>query len=424
MTGQSNGPAPPPSITTPTTTPVSVSLDDLKHGKYPLRLLLDSGSTQSNQGLIANPSPAGTIPSSTLEAAFGPDSLGIIVVHSLDPTFATQRSRLLSYASHLARLPEATLASLEDPGSHYLVGWSRGRETLRSGRYDTLKGSYYANPASSDPAAEAKARELYPRLPEYNAPNVWPPGEVLPGFRAAFQELCDAIVGTAALVARACDRYAVANVEGYGEGYLERVVTSSVATKARLLHYFPSDPSSPVEDGDEDDDWCATHLDHGCLTGLTSAMFLDEAVAFDDPSPPSSSGVRQQQEKHPSGFLPVLPELDTSPDPKAGLYIHSRAGAVVKVAIPRDCLAFQTGLALERITRGKFRAVPHFVRGVRASSSSSSVADDGQGEGRKVARVARNTLAVFTQPNLWEIVDDERGLDFAAFAREIVEKNH
>jgi hypothetical protein len=29
---------------------------------------------------------------------------------------------------------------------------------------------------------------------------------------------------------------------------------------------------------------------------------------------------------------------------------------------------------------------------------------------------------VFTQPNLWEKVDERR--DFAAFAKEIVEKNH
>jgi isopenicillin N synthase-like dioxygenase len=79
----------------------------------------------------------------------------------------------------------------------------------------------------------------------------------------------------------------------------------------------------------------------------------------------------------------------------------------VKVSIPRDCLAFQTGEALEVITQGRFKAVPHFVRGAA------------QGKG---GPVSRNTLAVFTQPNLWENIDNER--DFAAFAREIVEKNH
>lgn len=232
--------------------------------------------------------------------------------------------------------------------------------------------------------------EKYPSFPEYTAPNVWPSEELLPGFEQTFRELCIFIIDTAALVARACDKYAEANIEGYQKGYLEHVVKTSVSTKARLLHYFPSQESSNDASGDEDD-WCATHLDHGCLTGLTSAMFVDEAAH----TPQTGSA-----------FAP-LNELERSPDPKAGLYIHSRTGQTVKVSIPRDCLGFQTGEALEIITRGKFKAVPHFVRGA------------GPGVGGKVAR---NTLAVFTQPNLWEKVDEKR--DFAAFAKEIVEKNH
>jgi isopenicillin N synthase-like dioxygenase len=118
-------------------------------------------------------------------------------------------------------------------------------------------------------------------------------------------------------------------------------------------------------------------------------MFVDEATNLP---------------KTGASFSP-LQELDRSPDPKAGLYIHSRTGTVTKVSIPRDCLAFQTGEALEIITQGKFKAVPHFVRGAAVGG-----------------KVARNTLAVFTQPNLWEKIDEKR--DFAAFAKEIVEKNH
>lgn len=80
------------------------------------------------------------------------------------------------------------------------------------------------------------------------------------------------------LVARACDRYAEREIEGYEKGYLERVVGGSTTTKARLLHYFPAEPAKEGEEEKEenDDDWCATHLDHGCLTGLTSAMFINE----------------------------------------------------------------------------------------------------------------------------------------------------
>lgn len=109
-------------------------------------------------------------------------------------------------------------------------------------------------------------------------------------------------------------------------------------------------------------------------------------------------------------YLPTLGELETSPDPTAGLYIQSRTGTTVQVKIPRDCIAFQTGEALERITKGKFKAVPHYVRGVRA----------GFGDG---AKIARNTLAVFTQPNLGEIVDSKMGITFGEFARGVVEKN-
>jgi isopenicillin N synthase-like dioxygenase len=206
------------------------------------------------------------------------------------------------------------------------------------------------------------------------------------------------IIDTAALVAKACDRYAEANIDGYKPGYLAHVVKTSLTTKARLLHYFPADPSSSTQESDdatpeEDDDWCATHVDHGCLTGLTSAMFLDEAstLPIPDPTPTTS-----------------LPELPQSPDPAAGLYIRSRTGTVVKVNIPRDCLAFQTGEALQLITKGKFRAVPHFVKGAKCAGGKE--------------RIARNTLAVFTQPNLGEEVQE--GLTFAEFARGVVAKNY
>ncbi|KAF2006685.1 Clavaminate synthase-like protein [Amniculicola lignicola CBS 123094] len=334
---------------------------------------------------------------SALEDAFGPASLGIIVVKDLPSEFHALRHKLLSYSSALASLPQEELDKLESPASKWLVGWSCGKETLKDGRYDTLKGSYYVNCAPGFEEQQKAVAERYPSLPEYTAPNVWPAKELLPEFEETFRELCTLIIDIAALVARACDKYAEANIDGYKTGYLEHVVKTSVSTKARLLHYFPS-PESPGEETSvekNEDDWCATHLDHGCLTGLTSAMFVDETA-----HPPQTG---------PS-FAP-LEELEHSPDPKAGLYIHSRTGQVVKVGIPRDCLAFQTGEALEVITKGKFKAVPHFVRGAGAGA--------GAGIGGKVAR---NTLAVFTQPNLYEQVDAQR--DFAAFAKEIVEKNH
>jgi len=319
--------------------------------------------------------------------------LGIIVVKGLPERFAELRKTLLSYSSYLANLSDEQLQQLESPGSKWLVGWSCGKETLKNGQYDTLKGSYYVNcaPAFEDPVKHSYLQEHYPSFPEYTAPNVWPAEDILPGFEAAFRQTCELIIETAVLVAKACDRYAEAKIEGYAKGYLERLVQTSIVTKARLLHYFPPKDGSQPEAVD-DDDWCGTHLDHGALTGLTSAMFVDEAT---------------HQPTLSEGMYSPLPELDSPPDPRAGLYIHSRSGTVTKVSIPRDCLAFQTGEALEVITQGKFRAVPHFVRGAAP---------------RKGGKVARNTLAVFTQPNLWEKVDDKT--TFAEFARQIVEKNH
>jgi len=348
-----------------------------------------------------------TVPFSTLLSAFGPSSLGILVVTDLPPNFPTLRSRVLANSSHLAALPSPTLQSLTNPTAKYLVGWSHGVETLRPGVVDTQKGSYYINCAFyQHPSLQGADAERHPGFEEYTAPNVWPPEDPekgIPGFKSAAEELITLIIDVAVLVARACDKYAESEVADYKPGYLEHVVKTSTTTKARLLHYFPAEPTKAEtgttsgqisnghldDDSSNDDDWCATHLDHDCLTGLTSAMFVDESS-----TPPAN----------PATSLTEIP----SPSPRAGLYIRSRQNETVKVNIPRNSLAFQTGEALELITKGRFRAVPHFVRGAAGT--------EGQ-------RVARNTLAVFTQPNLDEIVDSDAGITFGEFARGVVKKN-
>lgn len=294
------------------------------------------------------------------------------------------------------KITDIRIAKVEKPETKYNVGWSCGKETLANGRYDTEKGSYYVQPINNA-ELEEKARRLYPNVPEFTTPNVWPDEKVLPGFEQTFETLCRLIVNIAAIVARNCDRYGVSKLEGYQDGTLENIVRGSVCTKARLLHYFPPPPPNPGNErtdsaGAIDDDWCATHHDLGALTGLTSQMFVDEEA-----HPPFAK---------PDGSLPFLPELDSHPDPKVGLWIKDRAGRTTQVHIPRDCLAFQTGEALQIITRNKFRAVPHFVRGAQPD---------------KAGKIARNTLAVFTQPNLWEMVDDTR--DFAALGQFIIGNN-
>ena len=293
---------------------------------------------------------------------------------------------------------------LENAKAKYLTGWSLGKETLKNGQVDTFKGSYYANCAFYvDPdleCARPTADFSEDNFPEYLSANVWPDEPVLPGFKPALTGLCSLIIDVAILVARACDRFAQQDIQGYPKGYLEHVVSTSSTTKARLLHYYPQ-KEDPTDKSEDDDDWCATHLDHGCLTGLTSAMFIDEQT--NSTAVPSDAGTGT------GASLPPLPELDASPDPEAGLYIKSRSGETYQVKIPRDCIAFQTGEALERITAGRFKAVPHFVRGARPGAGGGSV--------------ARNTLAVFTQPNLGEEVDISQHLTFGEFARGVVSKN-
>lgn len=247
-------------------------------------------------------------------------------------------------------------------------------------------------------------------FPEFTAPNVWPSEKSLPGFQDIFEELCILIIDTAVLVARACDRYAQVYVEDYQSGYLEHIVKTSMTTKARLLHYFPPDPivttngdtdisaDPPASESSEHDSWCATHIDHGCLTGLCSAIYVNESACL-----PSSSSSKTDMQ--PSS-LPILPTLASPPDPDTGLYIHARDSSITKVSIPHDCLAFQTGEALQVITGGKFRAVPHFVRAAGRSTGE--------------LKIARNTLAVFTQPGLKELVDREKGITFGDFSREVV----
>jgi hypothetical protein len=47
----------------------------------------------------------GTVPFETLETAFGPESLGILIVSDLPDNYPSLRKNLLSYSSYLANLP-------------------------------------------------------------------------------------------------------------------------------------------------------------------------------------------------------------------------------------------------------------------------------------------------------------------------------
>ena len=107
--------------------------------------------------------------------------------------------------------------------------------------------------------------------------------------------------------------------------------------------------------------------------------------------------------KQPTG----APTVVNSPSPSSGLYIRTRGGALTKVSIPVDCLAFQTGEALELATAGKLRATPHCVR-------------VGAGEGAD--KVSRETFALFMQPNTNQQLSASE--DFGQFSKRIFKEHY
>jgi isopenicillin N synthase-like dioxygenase len=106
--------------------------------------------------------------------------------------------------------------------------------------------------------------------------------------------------------------------------------------KARLLHYFPLAPGTKQEGGITSSSWCGWHNDHGSLTGLTPAMYLD---------------AEGREVTHPA---------DSS-----GLYVYSRRGEMIKVNIPAGHLAFQIGETAQVHSGGVLQATPHAVMATR-----------------------------------------------------------
>ncbi|KNZ79621.1 putative iron/ascorbate oxidoreductase, partial [Termitomyces sp. J132] len=295
----------------------------------------------------------------SIEQAFGshPKSLGIIIVRDLPASYASQREKLLKFAYKFAKLDESIREKYTNPASNYSFGWSHGKEIM-NGKPDVLKGSYYANPIVDAPTVSQKEKDAHP---EYYGNNIWPDPDQkgVEGFKNAFKDLGQFVFRVGCELAVACQPFALAHFSDTSIS-LPNLISTSQTTKARLLHYFPPASGDAEPSGDEPvDSWCGFHLDHSMLTGLCSAMYLQEG----------------------DGFEPVV---IPSPSAASGLYIRTRGGDLIKVSIPPDCLAFQTGEALEIATGGKLRATPHCVR---------------VGDNLNAQNISRETFALFMQPN-------------------------
>lgn len=101
------------------------------------------------------------------------------------------------------------------------------------------------------------------------------------------------------------------------------------------------------------------------------------------------------------------PSIVPAPSPSSGLYIRTRGGDLTKVSIPQDCLAFQTGEALEVATGGKLRATPHCVR---------------VGSNADAANISRETFALFMQPNTDQHLSPS--CDFGQFSKRVFEEHY
>ncbi|TVT97440.1 hypothetical protein EJB05_57321 [Eragrostis curvula] len=291
-----------------------------------------------------------------IEEGLGPRGLGIISIADV-PGFPELRKRLLRLAprhvvSLIANLPEDVKKELEDPESRYNFGWSHGKEKLESGKLDTFKGSFYANPVLDVPTTDDV---LVSRYPSYCRPNIWPTDH-LPELEIAFKALGKLILEVGLMLAQHCDRYVKQQgVGSYDGDSLEQTIARSRCHKGRLLYYFPRQFSKQNEVGSVSS-WCGWHTDHGSLTGLTCGLFTKNSVEI------------------------------PCPDSVAGLYIRTRDNRVVKAVFEEDELAYQIGETTEILSRGHLCATPHCVQAPSSENASG---------------VERSTFAMFMQPD-WD----------------------
>lgn len=289
--------------------------------------------------------------SEKIEKGFGPDGLGIISVSDI-PGFSRLRQNLLQLSPRLASLPDDIKKELEDPDSRYNFGWSHGKERLESGKPDTFKGSFYANPILDIPTTDAS---LLQRYPSYCRPNKWPT-TAIPELEVGFKALGKLMLDVGIMLAYHCDRYVSKEIAVHEDEGLEQILKRSRCHKGRLLYYFPRQQSEAVDDMQSMSSWCGWHTDHGSLTGLTSGMFTRNAVKI------------------------------PCPDSAAGLYIKARNNQIVKVIFAEDELAYQIGETTEILSEGRLCATPHCVQAPK---------------GEKAFNVERSTFALFMQPD-WD----------------------
>ncbi|KAL3767329.1 hypothetical protein ACHAWO_007272 [Cyclotella atomus] len=366
--------------------------------------------TLSYDDLVSACKQMGTGASSTrvdfndiIDKAFGStslNSLGIIAITDV-PNLLELRLKLLPMAEKLATLSSEELDKITAHDAAYQVGWSHGREKLEGDKPDLSKGSFYANPLTDDLAetmlerrkyandsqmaedtgvqdllkwdasiqlapSDEDVRKLAKSNPAFFAPNIWPT-ESIPELEATFKDAGELVHSIGTMIAKCCDSYVSSRCPGYKPHRMEEVLRHSKCCKARLLHYFAMEGHSSSSSNDNDTDfsnWCGWHNDHGSITGLFPALYIENG------------------------------QIVACPDPQSGLYIKSRSGKLVHAELPPNSLAFQIGETSQVHTGGLLQATPHAVRGC---------------SGRNVTR---ESFAVFMEPEYHSNMDLPEGRTF------------
>jgi isopenicillin N synthase-like dioxygenase len=284
-----------------------------------------------------------------ISSAYNKDGLGLMVIQNV-PKILQIKNRLFDLNYKLVNLPDESLKKLEKPEILYALGWSYGKEKL--GKLpDLLKASFYA-----------KLDPLTTRKQLWN--NVWP--QELPEMKEAYEELGNSIREVGLIILRNIDKYIKEKNPNYQLNY-SNIISDSCENTGRMLYYFPKNRINYAIDKynkenntnynfNDDVNWCEWHNDHGSLTGLVSANYLNEDGS----------------------------EAKDLKLTKTGLFVQNRKGEIVRITYGPDDLAFQLGESLQIHSGGLLHATPHAVKFM----------DDVK------ENIARTTFALFMEPNM------------------------
>jgi len=261
-----------------------------------------------------------------IEAAFGKDGLGLILIKDY-PDFQLKRRAVLNAIRKFGALSDDIKEKYVHAESNYSVGWSHGKEKMRNGKPDHAKGSYYALTLADSITDDVQLKKEFPAI---YADNIWP-REDLPELETSFKDMTKVQMDIGYAMCGQFDRYLHKVTNGaHQPSTIYDMMKLGNSYKGRLLHYFPTKESLSSQ---QQDGLCGWHLDHGGVTILLSPMYFD------------SDGNEMKK-----------------PD-DCGLYIKAPLdGSIIKMDVPEDCILVQLGESLQFLSGGFLRATPHCVK--------------------------------------------------------------